>query len=214
MKKILFVVTCLLSAQLILAQNNEKFTAAMKSTIAAMDTSFKNSSDLLTVANKFERIATAEKNQWLPYYYAALSQVNYGFMQKDPAGLDGIADRAESLINKADSLSPKNSEISVIRAMIATQRMIVNPMQRYMEYGPVIDKQLETAKVQDATNPRPDYLKAENLKNTPEQFGGGCAAAASYLKSAREKFTTFKPASDIHPNWGMQRVEMLMNECK
>ena len=214
MKKILFFAVFVLSAQLMLAQNNEKFTAAMKATIAAMDTSFKNPSNLLTVANKFERIAAAEKNQWLPYYYAALCQVNYGFMQKDPTGLDPIADRAESLINKADSISANNSEISVVKAMIATERMIVNPMQRYMEYGPVIEKQLETAKSQDATNPRPDYLKAENVKNTPEQFGGGCAAAAAHLKSAKEKFNTFKPASDIHPNWGMQRIEMLMNECK
>lgn len=214
MKKILFISAILLFAQSLRAQNNEKFTTAMKATIASMDTSFRNPSNLLTVANKFERIASAEKNQWLPYYYAALCQVNYGFMQKDPVGLDQIADRAESLINKADSISANNSEISVVKAMIATERMIVNPMQRYMEYGPVIEKHLEIAKAQDATNPRPDYLKAENVKNTPEQFGGGCAAAAAHLKAAKEKFNTFKPASDIHPNWGVQRTEMLINECK
>jgi hypothetical protein len=214
MKKLLFISAFILSAQVMLAQNSEKFTAAMKGSLAAMDTSFKNPSNLLAVANQFERIAAAEKKQWLPYYYAALCQVNYGFMQKDPAGLDAIADKAELLVNKADSISPNNSEISVVKAMIATQRMIVNPMQRYMEYSPLIEKNLETAKTQDSTNPRADYLKAENVKNTPEQFGGGCAAAAVYLKSAMEKFGTFKPASELHPNWGMQRTEMLLNECK
>jgi hypothetical protein len=214
MKKILFISTVILSAQVMQAQNSEKFTTAMKASIAAMDTSFKNPSNLLAVANRFERIADAEKNQWLPYYYAALCQVNYGFMQKDPSGIDGIADRAELLIKKADSISPNNSEISLLKAMIATERMIVNPMQRYMEYSPLIEKSLETAKAQDSTNPRADYLKAENVKNTPEQFGGGCAAAAAHLKSAREKFGTFKPASEIHPNWGLQRTEMLLDECK
>jgi hypothetical protein len=37
----------------------------------------------LNLANNFERIATAEKNQWLPYYYAAFCQVNLGFIEKD-----------------------------------------------------------------------------------------------------------------------------------
>ena len=57
MKKLLFISVIVLSAQAMLAQNSEKFTNAMKATIAAMDTSFKNPSNLLTVANKFERIA-------------------------------------------------------------------------------------------------------------------------------------------------------------
>lgn len=204
----------MLCFQVAIAQANDKFASAMKATLIAMDSGFSNPPGLLAVANKFERIASAEKNQWLPYYYAAFCQVNYGFMQKDLSGLDPIADRAESLLNKADSISPNNSEISVIKAMIATQRMIVNPMQRYMEYGPAIEKHLEAAKVQDATNPRPDYMKGENMKNTPEQFGGGCAAAAAHLKAAKEKFGTFKPASEIHPNWGIERIDMLLKECK
>ena len=56
---------------------SDKYIASMKSNIAAIDTSFKNPVNLLTLANKFERIATAEKDQWLAYYYAALCQVNY-----------------------------------------------------------------------------------------------------------------------------------------
>lgn len=214
MKRIIFIAAFFLSVQFVLAQPNDKFTAAMKATIAAIDTSYKNPSNLQALVNKFERIAAAEKNQWLPYYYAALCQVNYCFMQKDPSGLDPMADKAELFLLKADSLSANNAEISVVKAMIATVRMIVNPMQRFMEYGPVIESNLEKAKAQDPTNPRPYYLKGENLKNTPEQFGGGCATAKESLKTAKEKFETFKPAGELAPNWGLQRVEMLLNECK
>ena len=186
----------------------------MKSNIAAIDTAFKNPSNLLSLANNFERIATAEKNQWLAYYYAALCQVNYTYMEQDKSKIDAIADKATALIDKADSLMPNNSEISCIKSMIASSHMMVNPMQRYMEYGPESASNLEAAMKQDPTNPRPEYLKGQGLKYTPEQFGGGCAAAKPVLQSSLDKFNSFKPASEIHPNWGKKRVESLLSECK
>jgi len=76
MKKILFSATLTLIATASFAQS-DRYMSAMKNNIAAIDTSFKNPANLLSLANNFERIATAEKNQWLPYYYAALCQVNY-----------------------------------------------------------------------------------------------------------------------------------------
>lgn len=193
---------------------SEKYMAVMKNNIAAMDTAFKNPANLLSLANNFERIATAEKNQWLAYYYAALCQVNYTYMEQDKSKIDDIADKATLLINKADSLMPNNSEISCIKSMIASSHMMVNPMQRYMEYGPESASHLESALQQDPTNPRPDYLKGQGLKYTPEQFGGGCANAKPLLQSSLDKFNNFKPASEIHPNWGKKRVELMLAECK
>jgi hypothetical protein len=67
---------------------SEKFMASMKNNIAAMDTAFKNPANLLSLANNFERIATAEKNQWLAYYFAALCQVNYTYMEPDKSKID------------------------------------------------------------------------------------------------------------------------------
>ncbi len=193
---------------------SDKYIASMKSNIAAIDTSFKNPANLLALANKFERIATAEKDQWLAYYYAALCQVNYTYMEKDKSKLDAIADKASELIDKADALQPKNSEISCIKSMIASAHMMVNPMQRFMEYGPEAQSHLDAAMQQDPTNPRPEYLKGQGLKYTPEQFGGGCVTAKPILQSSLDKYNKFKAASDIHPNWGKERVEMLIGECK
>ena len=193
---------------------SEKYMATMKTNIAAIDTSFKNPANLLDLANKFERIATAEKTQWLAYYYAAFCQVNYTYMEKDKSKVDAIADKATELIDKADALQPNNSEISCIKSMIASSHMMVNPMQRFQEYGPEAASYLDAAIQQDATNPRPEYLKGQGLKYTPEQFGGGCATAKPVLQSALEKYNKFKPASELHPNWGKQRVEMLIGECK
>lgn len=213
MKKTILSVAFLITAIVVLAQS-EKYVAAMKKNIDAIDTSFRNPANLLTLANNFERIATAEKNQWLAWYYAALCQVNYTYMEPDKSKIDAIAEKATALINKADSLQPGNSEVSCIKSMIASSQMMVNPMQRYMEYGTQASSYIEEAMQQDPSNPRPEYLKGQGLKYTPEQFGGGCTTAKPVLQSSLDKYGKFKPASDIHPNWGRQRVEMLIGECK
>ena len=213
MKKIILAVAFLYAATAVSAQS-ERYMAAMNNNIAAIDTSFRNPANLLSLANNFERIANAEKNQWLPYYYAALCQVNYAYMEQDKSKIDAIADKATLLIDKADSLSPDNSEISCVKSMIASSHMMVNPMQRYMEYGAEINLHLDAAMKQDPNNPRPEYLKGQGLKYTPEQFGGGCATAKPVLQASLDKYNAFKPASELHPNWGKQRVELLLGECK
>ena len=212
MKK-LFLSTMVLFATVISFAQSEKFTAAIKKNLAAMDTSFKNPANLLAVANNFERVGDAEKNQWLPYYYAALCQVNYGFMQQDKDKIDGIADKAASMIAKADSLSPNNSEISCIKSMIASCHMMVNPMQRWQQYGQESSSNMEAAIKQDPNNPRPYFLKGQGLKYTPEQFGGGCKTAKPQLQIALDKYAVFKPVSDISPDWGKQLATNLVKDC-
>ncbi|MGN6417258.1 MAG: hypothetical protein ACTHMC_07195, partial [Pseudobacter sp.] len=162
----------------------------------------------------FERIADAEKNQWLPYYYAAYTNCLYTLIKNDAANNDQYADKIEALLAKADALSPNNSEVSVIKAIVATIRMIVNPMQRYQQYGPAIEKALNESKTQDPNNPRPYFITGQNLRYTPEQFGGGCATAKPILEEAAKKYESFKPASELHPNWGKKQVEELIAGCK
>ena len=212
MKKIFFALLSLAVVTQGFAQS-EKFTKAMTTNIAQFD-SAKTADDMLAVSASFERIGDAEKTQWLPYYYASLSEVIYAFMKNDMANNDAFAQKAEQLLNKADAAQPNNSEISVVKAMIATLRMLVNPQQRWQQYGAVIQTELEKAKKEDPTNPRPYYLQGQNLRNTPEQFGGGCATAKPMLEEAIKKFDAFKPASDIAPNWGKSQTQKVLDGCK
>lgn len=212
MKKVFLVLILPAIAMHCFAQS-EKFTKAMTADIALMD-SAKTADDMLAASAAFERVADAEKNQWLPYYYASLSEVIYAFMKNDMSNNDALAGKAEQLLMKADALQPNNSEISCVKSMIATLRMLVNPQQRWMQYGPITQQELDKAKSQDPTNPRPYYLQGNNLRNTPEQFGGGCTPAKPLLEEALKKYETFKPASAIHPNWGKERTEQLLDGCK
>lgn len=212
MKKMFFALLSLALVTQGFAQS-EKFTKAMTTNIVLFD-SAKTADEMLAVSASFERIGDAEKNQWLPYYYASLSQVIYAFMKNDMSNNDAYAGKAEQLLTKADGMQPNNSEISTIKAMIATLRMLVNPQQRWQQYGAVIQTELDNAKKQDPTNPRPYYLQGQNLRNTPEQFGGGCNSARPLLEEAIKKYEAFKPVSSISPNWGKSQVEKVLATCK
>lgn len=193
---------------------SDKYVPAMQKSLMAMGAAANDAAKMLQVSNDFERIAKAEKNQWLPYYYAALTQVFYGFASGDMSGLDPIADKASFLLNKADSLNKNNSEISCVKSMIATQRMLVNPQQRYMQMAQEIEGNLQAAIIQDSTNPRPEYLKGQNLKNTPAAFGGGCDAAMPFYEKSKAKFENFKLENPLSPNWGKEQLATLIEECK
>lgn len=214
MKLLKITAALLLFAQSVLAQPSEKYIAAMQKNLQSMEAAFKNPATLLTLANNFERIGDAEKTQWLPYYYAAFCQVNYGFMEQDKSKTDILANKATELIDKASALNSNNSEISCIKSMIASCHMMVDPQSRFMTYGPASGKYLEEAKMQDATNPRPDFLTGQALKYTPEQFGGGCNTAKPQIESAIKKFEAFKPASPMHPGWGKEMAMKILEECK
>lgn len=211
MKK-LFLSIMIIAVSLSANAQNEKFTKAMAANIIKLD-SAKSADDFLSVSASFERIGNAEKNQWLAYYYAAYTQVLYGFVKQDATAYDNIADKAETLLNKADSLEKNNSEVSCIRSMIATLHLLVNPYQRYMEYGATSGQALADAMKQDPANPRPYFLQGQTLKNTPEQFGGGCKSAKPVLENAIKLYDAFKPASDLHPKWGRKPTEELLADC-
>lgn len=195
---------------------SEKYTKAMQQWVPAVDTSH-TAQGLLALANTFQRIADAEKTQWLPYYYAALCQVNMAYMtggaSPSASVTDPIADKAEELLKKAESLAgTPNSEVFVVQKMIASLRMLADPMSRYQIYGPLAAEALQKAKTLDPENPRIYMLEGQDLFYTPEQFGGSKTEAKKKFETAMSKFETHKPASDIHPSWGKSTVQYFLSQ--
>lgn len=214
MKSYIFGLVLALLASFHATAQSDRYLNAMRKSVAAMDSAFVSIDAMQKLAGQFERIALAEKTQWLPYYYAGLLQVNIAFQTTDKSAVDGIANKAEQLCLAADSIQAKNSELSCLKSMIASARMMVNPMQRWQEYGPISGKHLDAAIQQDPTNPRPHYLRGQSLLYTPENFGGGCKTAKPELEQAKAKFATFQVASEFHPRWGENIVDQLLSSCK
>lgn len=219
MKNLFALIAVLCLTIVTVRAQSDKYIKAMKTNIAALD-SLKTPESYTDIANSFQRIADAEKTQWLPYYYAAFGFTMTGYMQSNGqmnAGadkVDPLADKAEENIKKAEALAKDNSEIWCLKKMIATLRLMGDPMNRYMTYGPQAAEALQKAKTLNPENPRVYLLEAQDKFYTPEQFGGSKTEAKNLFELSEQKFQTFKPASDIDPTWGLSQVKFFLAQIK
>ncbi|CCG99337.1 hypothetical protein FAES_1327 [Fibrella aestuarina BUZ 2] len=190
-----------------------RYQKAMELSIKKIDTA-KTKEQFLTGAAQFERIAQAEATEWLPAYWAAYSYAMATARETDKTQKDALLDKMDNWVDTGLRRSANNDELLVLRAMSAQMRLPVDPMNRWMKYGPVIGQSLELAKKQNPANPRVDLVYGQNFYFTPEQFGGGCKKALPYLQSAQQKWKSFVPASSIAPNWGTQDLAHYLGKCQ
>lgn len=212
MKQLLFL-ALILFCYTLTAQNNDKYLKNMLKNIASLDTA-KQSSSFTQISNKFERIADAEKKQWLPYYYAAYCQLMALFSQRQTITAATFANNAQKYISIADSLSPQNHEIITLNALLCSARIMENPATNGMKYGMQQASLLAKAKQLNPENPRTYLLDGQSKYYTPAQWGGGKALALPLLEQAAQKFKTFIPESDISPKWGEKLTQKLIEACK
>jgi tetratricopeptide (TPR) repeat protein len=219
MKKLFITMAVLFTAGFSFAQTSEKFIKAMESKIMMID-SAQGADTWKELTNAFERIGDAEKTQWLPYYYSAYGHLMIGFsyyngqMGNISDKTDPETDQAEVMLNKAIALSKETSETWVIKKLIATLRMIGDPMNRYMIYSPQANEALQKAKELDPNNPRVYLLEGEDKFQTPEQYGGSKEEAKVLFEKAKASYETFKPENSIHPNWGLSRLMYYFSQYK
>lgn len=214
--KQLFLTLFSLYAMFIANAQSEKYTTAMQKNIVLID-SAKTNNQLMLLESAFERIGDAEKTEWLPYYYAALCQLSsirnslqQGAAQKDAAGVEGMINKADALIAKAESLDKPNAEIYVLKNMLATDNIMINPMVNGQKYGSIAAEYLTKAAQLDATNPRPVLMAAMAKYYTPVQWGGDKKKAAELFNKADQLDKAFKPVSALHPNWGRGLIDYML----
>lgn len=219
MKKMTMMILILAAISVAQAQS-DKYVKAMEAKLDQMGKA-STSAQWQEVGNAFERIGEAEKSQWLPYYYAAVSHVMTGYMLSNgqmgggnTTQIDQIADKAEAMLAKAEALEKDNSDIYCVKKMLNTLRMMADPMTRYQTYGAKAAEALEQAKKLDPNNPRVYMLEGQDKFYTPEQFGGSKTEAKALFETALKKFDEAKPKSSIAPNWGKNQVEYFLSQIK
>jgi hypothetical protein len=190
---------------------DDKYEKAMKQNLEKIG-ECKTANDYINVANNFERIALAENNKWLPYYYDSFLYVLASYADSSKTQKDLYLDKAVGSINKADSLEPDNSEIYTLKGMISQARMQIDPMNRWQKYGAEASNNFKKAAEIDSLNPRPEYLIGIGVYYTPQQFGGGPANAKPILENSKKKYGQFVPANDLMPNWGKEEVEKYLEQ--
>jgi hypothetical protein len=188
-----------------------KYTVGMEKQVTILDTAF-TPATMQKCYNAFERIANAEKAEWLPDYYMAYCLVMQAY-QVESSQVDGYCDHASQLLDRADSLKGDASEIFVMRAMVASARIMVDPRSRGARYGKISSTFLDSAEVHNANNPRIYLTRASGLYYTPPMFGGGKNKAKPVLEESIKKYDAFVPTSTIMPHWGRVRAQQLLNDC-
>lgn len=197
-----------------------RYTEMMENTIAEMEAT-RDGEELKNIANKFERVASAEGKEWLPYYYHSLCNVKMALaaMEKNESDkLGAYVEKAQASLDKAKGLTKNNSELETMQGYVYMANIWESPMVKGATYGPKATTCFEKAMELDPKNPRPYLLKGQNLFFTPEFFGGGAKKAQPLFKTAQEKFDTFEPATSISPKWGastnayfLERAEKALN---
>ncbi|MGB8190821.1 MAG: hypothetical protein WCF67_02825 [Chitinophagaceae bacterium] len=190
---------------------NTPFETAMLNNIKQLDTA-STSTTLVTLANNFERIGNAEKTKWQPFYYASYCYTALAFMTPDKSQIDGLADKAEGLLQQAAEIEKSNSEISCMFAMINSCRIMVDPMSRFQTKGKEVQSFLAKAKEENPSNPRIYLLQARVQLRTPEGLGGGKNIAKASVETALDKFKSFTPDNIIAPVWGEQQARVLLEK--
>ena len=112
MKKVI-AITLILFATVTTAQ--EQYTTGMQKAFQLW-----GEGKISEASNMFERISSAELDNWLPAYYAAQVNTVASFGEQDKEKLTQQLEKAQEFIDIAKAISPDNPEILVQQAMIYT----------------------------------------------------------------------------------------------
>ncbi|SDQ64899.1 tetratricopeptide repeat protein [Flagellimonas zhangzhouensis] len=165
-------------------------------------------------SNLFERIATAEPDNWLPYYYVSQINTVISFGEKDEEKLSKQLAKAKEFIDVANAISPNNPEILIQEALINTAWIAFDGatygMTMSMKNTQLYQKAMELA----PNNPRVIFSKAEWDMGSARYFGKDTAPYCKDVEKALELFATFKSDTPFYPSWGKERAEQVLASCK
>ncbi|RZJ29905.1 MAG: hypothetical protein EOO48_06360 [Flavobacterium sp.] len=161
----------------------------------------------------FERIASAEKNSWLPNYYVALVNTTTSFGTKDKEKVAALLDKAQNALDIEIVKDPNNPELMVMQALIYTAWVAFDPMTYAMKYSGQIMELYTKAQVIAPENPRVVFGKAEYEMGGAKYFGKDTKPMCAEIDRSIDLFAKFKPASPFHPKWGLDRALAAQKEC-
>lgn len=209
--QILLVASFLFSISMFSNAQGEQYLAAMKTNVQKLNTWGDAPQSL---AASFERIAQAEKTQWLPYYYASYASLIHSYSLNTTEEKDKLIAHAQGLLDQASLLNPDLSEVSALQGFLYVTFLSSEPNTRGAEYSVKANEAFDKAIALNAKNPRALYLKGITVLNTPDFFGGGKKSAKPILEKAVAAYNSFSPVSDIYPIWGKDDCSKQLAACE
>jgi len=163
-------------------------------------------------ANVFERIATAESDNWLPPYYVAQINVINSFTEKDETKLKAQLDKAQNFINDAKAISKDNPDLMILQAQLYTAWIVFDGQRYGMTYSPKASELYAKALAIAPQNPRIILAKAEWDMGSAKYFGQSVEPYCKEIQRAIDLFATFKPQGEFYPSYGEERAKQIKAE--
>jgi hypothetical protein len=161
----------------------------------------------------FERIASAEKESWLPNYYVAFVNTTTAFSTKDKEQVNALLTKAQTALDVELAKNANNAELLVMQAMIHTAWISFDPMTNGMKLSGKVMELYAKAERIEPNNPRVVFSKAEFEMGSARYFGTDTKPMCSQIEKAIELFATFKPQTNFHPKWGLERAKSIKSNC-
>ncbi|MEE4000865.1 hypothetical protein V1T75_10985 [Tenacibaculum sp. FZY0031] len=167
----------------------------------------------MEAAQLFERISTAERENWLPSYYAGMILIVESFQIKEEARLIAKLNKAQEFLDTAKSISPENPEILITQALLHVSYMAFDG-QKYgmtmsMKNTSLYEKALQIA----PNNPRVILSKAESDMGAARFFGQSTEPFCNNVKKAIALGKKEKIAEKFYPKFNVQRAEQVLKKC-
>lgn len=205
MKKVIIIALYLISN---VAVAQDQYTKGMQQAFQLWE-----EGKMADASNMFERIANAEMDNWLPYYYVAQINTIISFGEKDKAKLTQQLEKAQEYLDLAKGIAPDHPEIIVQQAMTYTAWVAFDGATYGMTLSGKVAALYAKAAEISPDNPRVVFSKAEWDMGSAAYFGQDTAPYCKDVEHALELFDTFKAETEFHPNWGKDRAEMTLKNC-
>jgi hypothetical protein len=162
----------------------------------------------------FERIASAEKVNWLPNYYIALINTTDAFNPANKDKMEVLLTKANAVLDIELTKSPKNAELLVVQAMAKTALLASDPMVYGMTLSPKISEIYMLASMLAPENPRVVFCKAQFEIGGAKWTGADVKQLCGQVAKSIDLFAKFKPETPFSPSWGLDRAKQALSNCK
>lgn len=164
-------------------------------------------------AAMFERIAQAEKENWVPAYYAANVLIVSSFNTKDKVAVNEMLEKATKHIATAHERSADNSEITTMEGLLYTGYVAMDPGTYGMMYSMKIIDLHKKAVELDNNNPRAHANLIGYEIGSAKFFNQSLEPFCKRLEEVIPMFENQKKDYPFAPTYGVERAEASMKEC-
>jgi len=161
----------------------------------------------------FERIASADKESWLPNYYVGLINTTEAFKPENKEKITSLLAKANAALDIELAKTPNNVELLVVQAMAKTALLASDPMTYGMTLSPKISEIYMKASLLAPENPRVVFCKAEFGIGGAKWTGADVKQLCEQVQKSIDLFATFKPETPFSPSWGLERAQMTLQNC-